>query len=182
MISCKRKKYRSPIRQGRRPGGRSLRTRESRWMLVQWCRQNHDFLYHRGADASRCSSVCLENTHHGSARCICGAKNGISYLPQEASVFRKLTVEANIMAIWNVAVVEQGASRRDSRRCWMSSAFRTSESCGHPVGRGAPSGGDREIACDITHSSCWMSRSPVSTPLLSLKYKNHCASEAKTLV
>jgi lipopolysaccharide export system ATP-binding protein len=27
------------------------------------------------------------------------AQNGISYLPQEASVFRKLTVEANIMAI-----------------------------------------------------------------------------------
>ncbi len=27
------------------------------------------------------------------------AKNGISYLPQEASVFRKLTVESNIMAI-----------------------------------------------------------------------------------
>src|SRR5262247_3524532 len=27
------------------------------------------------------------------------AKNGISYLPQEASVFRKLTVEANLMAI-----------------------------------------------------------------------------------
>src|ERR1041384_3473527 len=27
------------------------------------------------------------------------AKNGISYLPQEASVFRKLTVGANIMAI-----------------------------------------------------------------------------------
>src|SRR5215472_17881372 len=26
------------------------------------------------------------------------AKNGISYLPQEASVFRKLTVESNIMA------------------------------------------------------------------------------------
>src|ERR1041385_564914 len=26
-------------------------------------------------------------------------ENGISYLPQEASVFRKLTVEANIMAI-----------------------------------------------------------------------------------
>src|SRR4029450_13530660 len=27
------------------------------------------------------------------------AQNGIGYLPQEASVFRKLTVEANIMAI-----------------------------------------------------------------------------------
>src|SRR6266513_3646331 len=27
------------------------------------------------------------------------AKNGIGYLPQEASVFRKLTVEANLLAI-----------------------------------------------------------------------------------
>src|SRR5262249_45344815 len=27
------------------------------------------------------------------------AQNGISYLPQEASIFRKLTVEANIMAV-----------------------------------------------------------------------------------
>src|SRR5215470_10626845 len=39
------------------------------------------------------------------------AKNGISYLPQEASVFRKLTVEANIMAILETLPL----SRKDRR-------------------------------------------------------------------
>src|SRR5436305_4147761 len=40
------------------------------------------------------------------------AKNGISYLPQEASVFRKLTVEANIMAILETLPLE-GKERRE---------------------------------------------------------------------
>ena len=39
------------------------------------------------------------------------ARNGISYLPQEASVFRKLTVEANIMAILETLPL----SRRERR-------------------------------------------------------------------
>ena len=40
------------------------------------------------------------------------AQNGISYLPQEASVFRKLTVEANIMAILETLPISgQGAAR-----------------------------------------------------------------------
>ena len=39
------------------------------------------------------------------------ARNGISYLPQEASVFRKLTVEANIMAILETLPV----SRKERR-------------------------------------------------------------------
>src|ERR1700758_2729772 len=40
------------------------------------------------------------------------AKNGISYLPQEASVFRKLTVEANIMAILETLPLSRN-ERRD---------------------------------------------------------------------
>ena len=40
------------------------------------------------------------------------AQNGISYLPQEASVFRKLTVEANIMAILETLPLS-GYERRD---------------------------------------------------------------------
>src|SRR5438445_13578034 len=42
------------------------------------------------------------------------AKNGISYLPQEASVFRKLTVEANIMAILETLPLS-GDERRGKR-------------------------------------------------------------------
>src|SRR3984885_9925827 len=41
------------------------------------------------------------------------AQNGISYLPQEASVFRKLTVESNIMAILETLPLS-GQERRDS--------------------------------------------------------------------
>ena len=40
------------------------------------------------------------------------ARNGISYLPQEASVFRKLSVEANIMAILETLPLS-GSDRRD---------------------------------------------------------------------
>ena len=39
------------------------------------------------------------------------AKNGIGYLPQEASVFRKLTVEANIMAILETLPLSSGERR-----------------------------------------------------------------------
>jgi lipopolysaccharide export system ATP-binding protein len=39
------------------------------------------------------------------------AKNGIGYLPQEASVFRKLTVEANIMAILETLSLSSGERR-----------------------------------------------------------------------
>src|ERR1043165_2382480 len=42
------------------------------------------------------------------------AKNGISYLPQEASVFRKLTVEANIMASLETLPLSR-KERRDRR-------------------------------------------------------------------
>ena len=39
------------------------------------------------------------------------ARRGISYLPQEASVFRKLTVEENLMAIRDPAAAQPGAPR-----------------------------------------------------------------------
>ena len=43
------------------------------------------------------------------------ARLGISYLPQEASVFRKLTVEQNVLAVLEL---QRGLSRRDRRhRC-----------------------------------------------------------------
>ena len=42
------------------------------------------------------------------------AKNGISYLPQEASVFRKLTVEANIMAILETLPLSSKERRRQA--------------------------------------------------------------------
>ena len=41
------------------------------------------------------------------------ARRGISYLPQEASVFRKLTVEQNILAVLET---QRGLARRDRRR------------------------------------------------------------------
>jgi lipopolysaccharide export system ATP-binding protein len=41
------------------------------------------------------------------------AKNGISYLPQEASVFRKLTVEGNIMAILETLPMSAKERRRN---------------------------------------------------------------------
>src|ERR1700740_3528609 len=62
---------------------------------------------------------------------------GISYLPQEPSVFRKLTVEENILAVLEA----QPISWRESRGSNPSAA--------------APS---------ILHSSCWMSRFPGSIP------------------
>ena len=38
------------------------------------------------------------------------ARKGISYLPQEASVFRKLSVEDNLMAILETLPISTGAS------------------------------------------------------------------------
>ena len=41
------------------------------------------------------------------------ARRGISYLPQEASIFRKLTVEQNVLAVLET---QRGLTRRDRRR------------------------------------------------------------------
>ncbi|HLI30855.1 MAG TPA: ATP-binding cassette domain-containing protein, partial [Terriglobia bacterium] len=49
-----------------------------------------------GADAGK---VLLDSVDISSFPMYLRARNGISYLPQEPSVFRKLTVEENLMAI-----------------------------------------------------------------------------------
>jgi lipopolysaccharide export system ATP-binding protein len=49
--------------------------------------------------------VCIDGTDITSLRMHERARRGIGYLPQEASVFRKLTVEENILAIVEVAGV-----------------------------------------------------------------------------
>lgn len=56
-------------------------------------------------------SVLIDNSDITDWPMYLRARNGISYLPQEASIFRKLTVEANIMAILETLPL----SRRDRR-------------------------------------------------------------------
>ena len=50
------------------------------------------------------------------------ARKGIGYLPQEASIFRGLTVEQNIAAILETLPLDAAARRRrGSASCWPSS-------------------------------------------------------------
>lgn len=44
------------------------------------------------------------------------ARHGISYLPQEASIFRKMTVEENILAVLETRSGMSGAARRERAR------------------------------------------------------------------
>ena len=53
------------------------------------------------------------------------ARLGIGYLPQEASIFRGLTVEQNIMAVLEIVEPDQEAARDSSTACSRSSASRT---------------------------------------------------------
>ena len=54
------------------------------------------------------------------------ARLGIGYLPQEASIFRGLTVEQNIMAVLEIVEpIGQEAARASSTACSRSSASRT---------------------------------------------------------
>jgi len=58
-------------------------------------------------------SVCLEKQDITKMPMYVRARNGITYLPQEPSVFRKLTVEENLMAI--LQTMPLSASERRSR-------------------------------------------------------------------
>ena len=52
------------------------------------------------------------------------ARNGISYLPQEASVFRKLSVEQNLMAILETLPINS----RSGMIVWISSSISSASS------------------------------------------------------
>jgi len=56
------------------------------------------------------------------------ARRGISYLPQEASVFRKLTVEENLMAILQTRRMSARTRRGSRRSTRCSAAFASSAS------------------------------------------------------
>ena len=45
------------------------------------------------------------------------ARRGINYLPQEPSVFRKLTVEDNIMAVLETLYIDKGEREEKLNRC-----------------------------------------------------------------
>ena len=53
------------------------------------------------------------------------ARNGIGYLPQEPSVFRKLTVAENLMAILETMDLSGLNARNDETACWPSWESRT---------------------------------------------------------
>ena len=78
------------------------------------------------------------------------ARKGISYLPQEPSVFRKLTVEENLLAILETLASERAG--RAGSACTASSSSsawrRFAQQELHAVGRGAAAGGDRPVAGD----------------------------------
>ena len=72
-------------------------------------------------------------------RCIGAPGSGIGYLPQEASIFRGLTVEQNIRAVLEVIEPARDRAKRGSTSCWPSSR---SAICARPR-RVALSGGER---------------------------------------
>jgi lipopolysaccharide export system ATP-binding protein len=66
--------------------------------------------------------VALDGTDITALRMHERARHGIGYLPQEASVFRKLTVEQNILAIVEAPACRGRSARRASRN--ISRSFR----------------------------------------------------------
>ena len=70
------------------------------YLIVGFIRPNAGHIYLEGADLTRMAMFRR-------------ARRGISYLPQEASIFRKLTVEQNVLAVLET---QRGMTRRDRRR------------------------------------------------------------------
>ena len=93
------------------------------------------------------------------------AQLGLGYLPQEASVFRKLSVENNILAILETRATSTGPSANGgSRSCWRSCASATcagASACRSPAASDAASR-SRARSPRSRSSCCSMSRSRAS--------------------
>jgi lipopolysaccharide export system ATP-binding protein len=78
------------------------------------------------------------------------ARRGISYLPQEPSVFRKLTVEENLMAILETLSLSghERRARRDRLIEQLGPRDRAAQQGLHAVGRRAAARGDCTVAGD----------------------------------
>ena len=97
---------------------------------------------------------------------------GLSYLPQEASIFRKLTVAENVRAVLELQVDAQGraaGARRDREAPdraaeQLHRRFAARFAGAGAVGRRAPAGWRSRARWPRSRaSSCWTSRSPAST-------------------
>ncbi len=105
------------------------------------------------------------------------ARLGIGYLPQEASIFRGLNVEQNIMAA--LEVVEPERDRREAMLTALLAEFgithlRRTPALG-PLGRRTPARRDCARAWRRRRIIfCWMSRWPGSTRLRSARSATWC--------
>ena len=110
--------------------------------------------------------VLLDETEITSLPMYQGRARGISYLPQEPSVFRKLTVEENLLAILETLPLN-GRERRERMHSLIEQLGL--EKVRHNKGY-ALSGGERrrvEIARSLVIEPsfcCWTSRFQASTP------------------
>src|SRR3984885_3127543 len=96
------------------------------------------------------------------------ARKGISYLPQEASVFRKLSVEDNLLAILQASRRDLNRRQRRERMDQLIEQLgleQVRKSKGYVLSGGGGRAGDpRGACCSSPVSFCWTSRSPASIP------------------
>ncbi len=93
------------------------------------------------------------------------ARAGISYLPQEPSVFRKMTVEENLLAILETLDLSAAERASAATPCSRSSAWRSCGATAPTRCRAASAGGSRSPGAWSCRpiSSSWTSRSRAST-------------------
>jgi len=94
-------------------GARCCATSMSRCSAARWSAclaerrgQDHVLLHHHRADRGRYGTVSLDGEDITNLPMYRRARLGVGYLPQEASIFRGLTVEQNIRAILEIAEPE----------------------------------------------------------------------------
>ena len=103
------------------------------------------------------------------------ARLGVGYLPQEASIFRKMTVEQNIRAILEISTKDKSRIDGEVENCLPISTSATCATTPPPPCPAANADASKSPAyspCSRASSS-WTNPSPASTPLPSSTSKNH---------